>query len=221
MPFRNSTLPGCCFDSFSLCLPFQEHHLQRAISAQQAFGRAVDHVIPTPEVFLIPDNEYDELYPANCKSPRNYIHIQLQSFEQDYPEYDMDSEDEEWLNKEKQKLNIDETQFEQMIECLEKSAGIKVSNLNEAKSLLKGDESVVISVYDYWLNKKLRLGKSLLPTIKTEKRDGSSGNNPYIAFRRRIEKMQTRKNRKNDETSYEKMLKLKRDFTAVRYVRHE
>lgn len=132
----------------------------------------------------------------------------------------MDTEDEEWFDKMKQHLNISERNFEEMIECLEKnSSAHKVIELNEAKALLKGDESVVISVYDYWLNKKLDLGRrSLMPCIKTEKRDGSSGNNPYIAFRRRTEKMQTRKNRKNDETSYEKMLKLKRDFSKVRYV---
>lgn len=29
--------------------------------------------------------------------------------------------------------------------------------------------------------------------VKTEKRDGSTTNNPYVAFRRRTEKMQTRK----------------------------
>ena len=39
--------------------------------------------------------------------------------------------------------------------------------------------------------------------------------NPYIAFRRRTEKMQTRKNRKNDEASYEKMLKLRRDLSRA------
>ena len=38
---------------------------------------------------------------------------------------------------------------------------------------------------------------------------------PYIAFRRRTEKMQTRKNRKNDEVSYEKMLKLRRDLSQA------
>jgi len=37
-------------------------------------------------------------------------------------------------------------------------------------------------------------------------------NNPYLVFRRRTEKMQTRKNRKNEELSYEKMLILKRDL---------
>ena len=44
---------------------------------------------------------------------------------------------------------------------------------------------------------------------------GNASTNPYIAFRRRTEKMQTRKNRKNDETSYEKMLKLRRDLSRA------
>lgn len=55
----------------------------------------------------------------------------------------------------------------------------------------------------------------LLLTVKTENRFGSTTNNPYLAFRRRTEKMQTRKNRKNDETSYEKMLKLRRDLSRA------
>jgi len=55
----------------------------------------------------------------------------------------------------------------------------------------------------------------LLLTVKTENRFGSAANNPYFAFRRRTEKMQTRKNRKNDETSYEKMLKLRRDLSRA------
>ena len=35
--------------------------------------------------------------------------------------------------------------------------------------------------------------QTLLPTVRTEKRDGVMVNNPYVAFRRRTEKMQTRK----------------------------
>lgn len=52
----------------------------------------------------------------------------------------------------------------------------------------------------------------LILTVKTEHRSGTAANNPYLAFRRRTEKMQTRKIRKNDEVSYEKMLKLRRDL---------
>lgn len=51
--------------------------------------------------------------------------------------------------------------------------------------------------------------------MKTDNRLGSAANNPYLAFRRITEKMQTRKNRKNDETSYEKMLKLRRDLSKA------
>ncbi|CAH2229356.1 jg17103 [Pararge aegeria aegeria] len=55
----------------------------------------------------------------------------------------------------------------------------------------------------------------LILSVKTEGRPGQSTNNPYLAFRRRTEKMQTRKNRKNDESSYEKMLKLRRDLARA------
>ena len=48
--------------------------------------------------------------------------------------------------------------------------------------------------------------------MKTEKAGGTNSSDPYIAFRKRTEKMQTRKNRKNDECSYERMLKLRRDI---------
>lgn len=51
--------------------------------------------------------------------------------------------------------------------------------------------------------------------MRTEHRSGQAANNPYLAFRRRTEKMQTRKNRKNDEVSYEKMLKLRRDLVRA------
>ena len=35
--------------------------------------------------------------------------------------------------------------------------------------------------------------RPLVATVKSDKRDGTTTNNPYVAFRRRTEKMQTRK----------------------------
>ncbi|KAJ8977026.1 hypothetical protein NQ317_013475 [Molorchus minor] len=99
-----------------------------------------------------------------------------------------------------------------MMDRLEKSSGQTVVTLNEAKALLKEDDDLIIAVFDYWLNKRLKTQHPLILTIKTEHRAGTAANNPYLAFRRRTEKMQTRKNRKNDEASYEKMLKLRRDL---------
>lgn len=67
-------------------------------------------------------------------------------------------------------------------------------SVSEAKLLLNEDDFLLKSVYDYWLRKrKSWRGPSLVPHIKQEKRDGSTNNDAYVAFRRRTEKMQTRK----------------------------
>ncbi|GFT73506.1 enhancer of polycomb homolog 1 [Nephila pilipes] len=192
-----------------------EHHLQRAISAQQAYGHTGELVIPTPEVYNVPKNIKDELYPATYKSSRQLIHVQPFSMDQDIPDYDIDSEDERWLSQQADRLDIRPLQYEEMMDRLEKSSGQQVITLKEAKLLLRDDDDIIIAVYDYWLNKRLKTQHPLIPQVKTEKRDGSTNNNPYVAFRRRTEKMQTRKNRKNDEASYEKMLKLRRDLSRA------
>ncbi|KAF6723927.1 Enhancer of polycomb-like protein 1 [Oryzias melastigma] len=103
----------------------------------------------------------------------------------------------------------------QMPTGMEKEEESPVS-LQEAKLLLKEDDELIKEVFDYWSRKrKTCKGGSLIPNVKQEKRDGSSTSDPYVAFRRRTEKMQTRKNRKNDEASYEKMLKLRRDLSRA------
>ncbi|GBP82739.1 Enhancer of polycomb homolog 1 [Eumeta japonica] len=158
--------------------------------------------------------------------------------EQETPEYDMDSDDERWLRQqrhpeltvvrlcphdtddvndrfEKRAIFVRKLKFEQMMDKLEKSSGQTVATLSEAKLLLERQDDLVIAVYDYWLNKRLKTQHPLILSVRTESRIGQSTNNPYLAFRRRTEKMQTRKNRKNDESSYEKMLKLRRDLARA------
>ncbi|KAK6619945.1 hypothetical protein RUM44_006345 [Polyplax serrata] len=185
-----------------------EHHLQRAI--------CTGLIIPTPEVSNIEDTEaYDRLYTTLYKMPRQLIHMQPFAMEQDIPDYDMDSEDERFVNAQAKKMDLTPLKFEEMMDRLEKGSGQTVVTLQEAKGLLKEDDDLIIAVYDYWLNKRLKTVVPLIPVVKTEHRIGSAANNPYLAFRRRTEKMQTRKNRKNDETSYEKMLKLRRDLSRT------
>ncbi|XP_055309269.1 uncharacterized protein LOC129573097 [Sitodiplosis mosellana] len=184
-----------------------EHHLQRAI--------CTGLIIPTPEVFDIDQEFYDRLYPEDFKVSRQLIRMQPLGIEQDIPDYDMDSADEAWISSQNRRFDLSPLKFEEMMDRLEKSSGQTVVTLNEAKALLKQDDEISIAVYDYWLNKRLTTQHPLILTIKTENRAGSAVNNPYIAFRRRTEKMQTRKNRKNDETSYEKMLKLKRNLSRA------
>lgn len=67
-------------------------------------------------------------------------------------------------------------------------------SLSEAKLLLNEDDYLLKSVYDYWVRKRKNCrGPTLIPQVKQEKRDGSTNNDAYVAFRRRTEKMQTRK----------------------------
>ncbi|KAK6182761.1 hypothetical protein SNE40_010373 [Patella caerulea] len=191
-----------------------EHHLQRALSAQQVYGSSEKLVIPIPEIQDIGER-YEIFYKDDYKLSKQYIHIQAFGMDQEIPDYDMDSEDETWVKEQVKKMEITPLKFEEMMDRLEKGSGQQVVTIQEAKLLLKEDDDLIIAVYDYWLNKRLRTQQPLIPQVKTEKRDGSTTNNPYVAFRRRTEKMQTRKNRKNDETSYEKMLKLRRDLTRA------
>ncbi|XP_034561935.1 enhancer of polycomb homolog 1-like isoform X1 [Notolabrus celidotus] len=193
-----------------------EHHLQRAISAQQVYGEKRDNmVIPVPEAERN-ITHYESLYPGEFKMPKQLIHIQPFSLDTEQPDYDLDSEDETFVNKLKKKMEITALQFEEMIDRLEKGSGQQLVSLQEAKLLLKEDDELIREVFDYWSRKrKTCKGGSLIPNVKQEKRDGSSTSDPYVAFRRRTEKMQTRKNRKNDEASYEKMLKLRRDLSRA------
>ncbi|CAG5092903.1 Similar to EPC1: Enhancer of polycomb homolog 1 (Homo sapiens) [Cotesia congregata] len=186
-----------------------EHHLQRAM--------CTGVIIPTPEVTDLTDVEaYDKIYPADYKLPRQLIHMQPFAMEQDIPDYDMDSEDEKWVGIQSKKMDLTPFQFEEMMDRLEKNSAQKTVSLQEAKALLKEDDDLIIAVFDYWLDKRLKNPQHpLLLTVKTDNRLGSAANNPYLAFRRITEKMQTRKNRKNDETSYEKMLKLRRDLSKA------
>ncbi|XP_073330373.1 enhancer of polycomb homolog 2 isoform X1 [Pagrus major] len=193
-----------------------EHHLQRAISAQQVFREKKENmVIPVPEAESN-TTYYDRLYKGEVKVPKQLIHIQPLGLDLEQPDYDMDSEDETLLNRLNRKMEIKPLQFETMVDRLEKASTHQLVSLSEAKLLLNEDDYLLKSVYDYWVRKRKNCrGPSLIPHIKQEKRDGSTNSDAYVAFRRRTEKMQTRKNRKNDEASYEKMLRLRREFSRT------
>ncbi|KAF7709910.1 enhancer of polycomb homolog 2 [Silurus meridionalis] len=193
-----------------------EHHLQRAICAQQVFREKKDSmVIPVPEAQGC-ITYYDRLYKGDFRQPKQLIHIQPFGLDSEQPDYDMDSEDETLLNRLNRKMELKPLQFEVMVDRLEKASANQLVTLQEAKLLLNEDDYLLKSVYDYWVRKRKNCrGPSLIPQIRQEKRDGSTNNDAYVAFRRRTEKMQTRKNRKNDEASYEKMLKLRREFSRA------
>ncbi|XP_026147798.1 enhancer of polycomb homolog 1-like isoform X2 [Mastacembelus armatus] len=193
-----------------------ERHLQQAMSAQQVYGEKRDAmVIPVPEAECN-ITHYESLYPGEFKMPKQLIHIEPFSLDTEQPDYDLDSEDETFVNRLKKEIEITALQFEEMIDRLEKGSGQQLVSLQEAKLLLNEDDELIKLVFDYWSCKKeIRKGGCLIPNVKQETKDDTSSSDPYVAFRRRTEKMQTRKSRKNDEASYEKLLKLRRDLSRA------
>uniref|UniRef100_A0A672SKU8 Enhancer of polycomb homolog n=1 Tax=Sinocyclocheilus grahami TaxID=75366 RepID=A0A672SKU8_SINGR len=171
-----------------------EHHLQRAISAQQVFREKKESmVIPVPEAESN-ITYYDRLYKGEFRIPKQLIHIQPLGLDNELPDYDMDSEDETLLNRLNRKMELKPVQFETMMDRLEKASTNQVIT---SQCFLSG----------------FAVGHRTLSCEPAW--DGSTNNDAYVAFRRRTEKMQTRKNRKNDEVSYEKMLKLRREFSRT------
>ena len=72
----SSLLTSCLLISYLLPPHPQEHHLQRAISAQQVYGEKRDSmVIPVPEG-QSDIGYYESLYPGDFKMPKQLIHIQ-------------------------------------------------------------------------------------------------------------------------------------------------
>lgn len=79
-------------------------------------------------------------------------------------------------------------------------------------------ETLIEQVYRHWYTRRsalLNKGYTLMPQIRTEK-SATAQDDPYIAFRRRTERMQTRCNRQNDEMAYTRMLMLRSDFHRAR-----
>ena len=198
-----------------------EKHLQDILSAQikGLVGEVSTMVIPTPqsETSEIPTEV--SVYQAEFKQPRQYIHVQPFGPSQDLPDYDMDEEDARFYEeelKERRKLEVSKLTFEDMLDRLEKNSSQSVVTLKEARLILKEDDDLILIVYDYWLNKRLEAGQQLVARIRTQPAAvAPAGLSPYVAFRRRTEKMQTRRNMKNVEASYEAMLKLRRDLARA------
>lgn len=183
-----------------------EHHLQKGICEK--------FIIPTPEVADIVDKSlYDKMYPSNYEKPQHLIHKNPITMEQNMPEYDLDSDDESWLELQTERLDLPSLKFEKMMETLENNISEQLVNLKDAKALLKEDDDLISEVFNYCQNKRLKAQHYLMTTVKTEERAGLDKNNPYVAFWRRSKGINTRSSRKKDETAYKKMLNLRKKLS--------
>ncbi len=68
------------------------------------------------------------------------------------------------------------------------------ASLGEMNKYKKEKDEFLLRIYEYWKNKRLRQKHPLTPIVLTDKSGiVTQPNNPYLVFRRRTEKMQTRK----------------------------
>ncbi|GAU90892.1 hypothetical protein RvY_03248 [Ramazzottius varieornatus] len=189
-----------------------EHHLQLALTAAQQ-GDTKHVAIPIPAVVEVEHSLYERLYPSDYKKEAEFYRVQGLSVagpEPDVVDYCLDEEDDRWLSTVGAPLNISYDRFETIIDRLEKSSGAQAISKEDALKLLNDRSEVVTAIHQYWTAKRGRLGHGLIARVRTEnKRDAQSSHDPYVAFRRRAEKMQTRKNRKSDEQNYILMFKLR------------
>jgi len=169
-----------------------EKHLQQAIAVDAL--QKDKPIIPTPDSCSnVP--YYSAVYRSKVKVPRDFIKLSAfdaLGLDAEYADYDMDSEDEDFLKSCNTK-EVSPNQFERMIETMEKESENRVITLLDAKQLFHDVEhNLMAQIYDYWLNKRLSLKIPLLPEIKTGSKDVLPSD-PYAAFRKRQEKMLTRK----------------------------
>lgn len=197
-----------------------ELHLQQALSAQQASSTGAsgsgENFIPVPEVSECPE-VVAALAKPDYEPTRTLIKVQASlSLEPQIPDYDLDEADSEFLvSLRSSDIELKELELETMMDRLEKNTEQSVTTMEEAKAILaEFHDEAIAAVYDYWLAKRCETKQPLIPRVKTERAGdrASAALSPYLAFRRRAERMQTRKNRKNDEDSYEKILRLSHDL---------
>ncbi|OQV17942.1 putative Enhancer of polycomb-like protein 1 [Hypsibius exemplaris] len=197
-----------------------EHHLQLALIAVQSgySAKEIAGGIPVPKVEPIKDSVYDSRYPTGYRKEKELYRVQGLSSgpEPDVVDYCIDEVDDAWLREMGARLGITIDRFESAIDRLEKATGAQYISEFDAGKLLKDKPEVVAAIHAHWLSKRKRLSHALISRVRTEtKRDSGSGHDPYVAFRRRAEKMQTRKNRKSDEQNYVLMFKLRIAHTQV------
>lgn len=131
--------------------------------------------------------------------------------ESDVCDYDLDDEDERWLNQIPQEYRPSNSAFERGIAFLERSANKKVPTFLEFRAQIFVENETADLVYDYWIDRRLKTKEKLTFLVKT-KESSRKHKDPYVAFRPCVEKMTTRKNRANDYQEYLKMLKVRRDL---------
>ncbi|KAL9112701.1 MAG: hypothetical protein Q9227_003004 [Pyrenula ochraceoflavens] len=210
----------------------QEYHLQQAISASQAIGKAKQAYIPTPPI-IASSVQYDVLYPKKFQQPATYIRSSATVEDCSGSAYCMDEEDEIALKQinSKQAQPATEDLFEEVMSFLEETASTKqpfaavdnppVLSFEEIQdqiddNITSAARRYVEHIYPHWKSRREQNGNDLIqPHLKSEQNPDSDDSDPYVCFRRR-EVRQIRKTRGRDAQSSEKLKRLRAELEDAR-----
>ena len=191
--------------------------------------------IPIPDSIDVAT--YNQDYPATHVTRHAYIRTRRQESD-NYVEYDLDDEDEQWLEDFNGGFSLlTEEKFEAMLNALELAAGraqeasltglpssavldhskVYVSKEAAFESMrrLQARHASCTAVYEYWLSKRRKLGMPLLrqfqPSVPL------TDNDPYKVFRPRDKptRPHTRRKRENDLPSYQRLYTVRQNLEAA------
>jgi len=187
--------------------------------------------LPVPETQK--SSTFDQVVQGTFRVENAYIRHRI-TYNDDYTfsgdiEYELTSEDEEWLKKHskygpKGKFPLAPELLERIIDLMERKTGrdfpmsqsdaVKLCQTHLQANIAK-ENKVFEDVYNYWIQRRTKLKKPLLRRFWpiTSPNDSS----PNLTFRpREKERYRLRKKRQNDLDSLEKMVALRGDFEMMR-----
>lgn len=182
--------------------------------------------VPPPQESTI---DYDALYPSHFHQPSSYIRFSQTVEECIGCEYDMTTDDDEFLKG----YNIQspaggplsEDDFERLMDTFEYTSSeqtpfaaldntiaayeVMLPELGKLNPLLMQHAK---AIYEYWKSRRQDAGnKPIIPSLKFETHQETDDTDPYVCFRRR-EARQTRKTRARDNKIAETLKRLRREL---------
>ncbi|OAQ63476.1 EPL1-like protein [Pochonia chlamydosporia 170] len=204
----------------------KEFHLQ-SILKETGTSNTQEIPVPPPQES---DINYDELYPSNFHQPSSYIRFSQTVEECISCQYDMSTEDAEFLKSYNGKSPtggpLSEDDFERIMEVFEDTAAEQTPFASVDNTIVAYDMMVpslnhlgsttilqhAKAIYEYWSNARQEKGnKPLHPTLKFEIHQETDDTDPYVCFRRR-EARQTRKTRARDNKIADTLKRLRREL---------
>jgi enhancer of polycomb-like protein len=211
------------------------------VKRKQAEGKAEGKEIPIPGIYRIATYEVEYLPTFRERNTYLRGRGGTGYDDATYTEYDIDAEDARWLaalNRDQERLSLDS--FEAMLwkldvacaEATDKVVSFSGSTAADRITVeacattdhLQRDDALQMlhetcpardtlraAVYDYWLDKRRRLGRPLLRRLQAP--TPLNNNDPYRVFRPRekVNRPQTRRRRENNQDSLEKLVMIRQN----------